>query len=491
MNGYADFKANTIQLIDSVTVYDGTHRSTLTTTTLSGTNLVISNANLSGTTTGVTVNASENSSKLATTEFVKAQGYATTTALTDETTRATTAEDLKENVSNKSTNVSTDALSDTMYPSVKAVKTYVDDNNTLGENTTTGSVSIAGGMTTSGTIYIGSAMTTSTGGINIGTGLTTGSVNIATTAQTTGNVNVGRAGGTGKFVVRGGGISTANITPETTTSSISIAQSTTGVNGVNLGNTSGGNSHNIYGTLNVNRTTTNGFLCGADGGTNIISINGEVGINNTSGICTIGRTTGNSTTINSPNITLGVSTTPSSTTGLFGATVNINHVQGATTIGNSSSELKLNSPIKIGYTTPTRSLAGLSFSGGFLQVIESSVTLTTTLTARCYTGGLVPNGRYNVGVYVYIPAAGAIGDYVTKLAYQNASFLNGSTTGFQSALTDGQIENYFYKQNTTSIVNITSQNPFDIGSGFGYMAVAIRAPASVTGCKIIFNILRV
>ncbi len=34
----------------------------------------------------------------------------------------------KENTSNKSTNVTTDASSDTKYPSVKAVKTYVDAN---------------------------------------------------------------------------------------------------------------------------------------------------------------------------------------------------------------------------------------------------------------------------------------------------------------------------------------------------------------------------
>lgn len=34
----------------------------------------------------------------------------------------------KEDLSNKSTNVTTDGLSDTKYPSVKAVKTYVDDN---------------------------------------------------------------------------------------------------------------------------------------------------------------------------------------------------------------------------------------------------------------------------------------------------------------------------------------------------------------------------
>ena len=37
---------------------------------------------------------------------------------------------LKESLSNKSTNVTTDGASDTKYPSVKAVKDYVDANST-------------------------------------------------------------------------------------------------------------------------------------------------------------------------------------------------------------------------------------------------------------------------------------------------------------------------------------------------------------------------
>ena len=61
----------------------------------------------------------------------------------------------------------------------------VSTNQTLGQNITTGSVTIAGGMTTSGTVNIGNAMTTSTGGINIGTALTTGSVNIGSATGTT------------------------------------------------------------------------------------------------------------------------------------------------------------------------------------------------------------------------------------------------------------------------------------------------------------------
>ncbi|MFV5689896.1 hypothetical protein ACM55M_14860, partial [Flavobacterium sp. ZT3R25] len=51
---------------------------------------------------------------------------ANATAISAETTRATAAEATKEALVNKSTDVSTDGTSDTKYPSVKSVKTYVD-----------------------------------------------------------------------------------------------------------------------------------------------------------------------------------------------------------------------------------------------------------------------------------------------------------------------------------------------------------------------------
>jgi hypothetical protein len=53
-------------------------------------------------------------------------------AIASENLRATTAEGLKENVSNKSLNISADATSDTKYPSVKAVKDFVDSQNAAG-----------------------------------------------------------------------------------------------------------------------------------------------------------------------------------------------------------------------------------------------------------------------------------------------------------------------------------------------------------------------
>ncbi|SMD07599.1 hypothetical protein SAMN04488101_111156, partial [Pedobacter nyackensis] len=75
----------------------------------------------------------------ATVTYVDAAILANSNALTAETTRATTAEGVlttavaaKEAAANKSTNVAADAASDTKYPSVKAIKTYVDGASATG-----------------------------------------------------------------------------------------------------------------------------------------------------------------------------------------------------------------------------------------------------------------------------------------------------------------------------------------------------------------------
>jgi len=58
------------------------------------------------------------------------QGKVLNDALTADTTRATTAESTKEDLANKSTNITTDTGSDSKYPSVKAVETYVTSKAT-------------------------------------------------------------------------------------------------------------------------------------------------------------------------------------------------------------------------------------------------------------------------------------------------------------------------------------------------------------------------
>jgi len=134
-------------------------------------------------------------------------GYATTTSLTTEITRASAAEttltsnlaseitratwgeSLKEALANKSTSVTTDGLSDIKYPSVKAIKSYVDANipsfgavQSVGGNLTTQNFNLCSNQTTgtlnigtlagrTGTIQIGNAssMTISNGYVGIGT----------------------------------------------------------------------------------------------------------------------------------------------------------------------------------------------------------------------------------------------------------------------------------------------------------------------------------
>ena len=73
-------------------------------------------------------------------------------ALKANTTDVTTSLNTKENLSNKSLNVTIDAASDTKYPSVKAVKTYVDSQITNSsipdaDGNTKGKIQIAGDLT--------------------------------------------------------------------------------------------------------------------------------------------------------------------------------------------------------------------------------------------------------------------------------------------------------------------------------------------------------
>ncbi len=73
-------------------------------------------------------------------------------ALKANTTDVTTSLNTKENLSNKSLNVTTDAASDTKYPSVKAIKTYVDSQITNSsipdaDGNTKGKIQIAGDLT--------------------------------------------------------------------------------------------------------------------------------------------------------------------------------------------------------------------------------------------------------------------------------------------------------------------------------------------------------
>jgi hypothetical protein len=256
-----------------------------------------------------------------------------------------------------------------------------------------------------------------------------------------------------------------------------ILNSDAGAN-ITIGNSTATNE--ITGTTNINTTGTSNTGIGVAGSTTAIL--GTTNIN-TSGVSNTSIGVAGSTTAILGTTNINTTGTSATSIGATGSNVTLGTATGAGLI-------TVNKPLTIGYATPARTLAGLTIIGAFFQVIESSVTLTTSLTSRCYIGGLAPNGRYFFGVYVFIPAAGAIGDYVTKLAYNNVPFTNGATTGFQSALSDGQLENYLYKPNTTSIACINQQNPQDLGGGFGYMAVAISGPASVSGCKVVFNICR-
>ena len=127
---------------NSITLLDGTNTVTMTATSISTTgSLALSNVALTNA-TSATPDTADSSTKVATTAYVKNQPVVA--GLASEVSRATTAEGvlttavgLKEATSNKSGTVTTET-SDDKYPSVKAVKTYVDAAVTAETNRATG-----------------------------------------------------------------------------------------------------------------------------------------------------------------------------------------------------------------------------------------------------------------------------------------------------------------------------------------------------------------
>ena len=172
---YAKITAETIQLDN------GTTNTTITSSSLSSNGpFSITNVNMSGV-TSVTPDVTDNSSKLATTSFVS-QKIANMSLSGYETT------------SNKSINVSTNASSDTMYPSVKAVKTYVDAALSAYTPTNTSMslyAQMAATQTWSAVQTFGSGVLassynalTATSNISLGTNLTTGILSLGTSTAT-------------------------------------------------------------------------------------------------------------------------------------------------------------------------------------------------------------------------------------------------------------------------------------------------------------------
>lgn len=132
-----------------------------------------------------------------------------TNNLLQELVRATAAEATKEDLSNKSTNVSNDGASNTKYPSVKAVKDYVDNRVASGTATNvSGVVAIANGGTGSSTqnfVDLTTAQTVSgvktfSNNLVVNGSLTTGNITYPTTAGTNGQVLTANGSGAATWV---------------------------------------------------------------------------------------------------------------------------------------------------------------------------------------------------------------------------------------------------------------------------------------------------
>lgn len=133
-----------------------------------------------------------------------------TTSINEEITRATSAEATRELIENKSLNVSTDATSDIKYPSVKAIKSYVDSGfaNLSVSNVFTGVVNTFNGIVSdslqsSTLIGTQNIMTTKTAGeINIGaTGVINNLQGTTTANLSTGSSAVTQTAGTNNTTI--------------------------------------------------------------------------------------------------------------------------------------------------------------------------------------------------------------------------------------------------------------------------------------------------
>jgi uncharacterized coiled-coil protein SlyX len=286
---------------------------------------------------------------------------------------------------------------------------------TSGSSTIINSPSISVGTTTTGstTNVTGSTVNvnTTSGATNIGNGTSALAINGAVSVNTTtGNTTIGNSGGTLSLngtTTANNGILTNVINPITNPTSMTIGSTTTGTNGVNIGNTAGGNSHNIYGTLQINRNINNGLYVG--NGASIIQLDGAITTNGTTTMCgtsgnmTLGRTIGGSTTIQSPAVSMGVNTA-GSTTNLLGETINMNTLSGNTNLGNNTGSVNI-----IGTALNLNSVAGNTTIG------NSGGTLALNGTTTC-TNGTITNA--------YLVNSNLVNASVTNFSATNASLTN-------------------------------------------------------------------
>ncbi len=161
-----------------------------------------------------------------------------TTNLATEVTNRTNADALKEDLANKSTNVTTDGTSDTKYPSVKSVKTYVDANINTINTLANGRINIGSATNQATQVAIsGDATITNAGVLTISSNAVTnaklaGGIDLET--KVTGTLPIGNGGtgvttstGTGNVVLSNSPILVTPVIGAATGTSLSVTGSLT------------------------------------------------------------------------------------------------------------------------------------------------------------------------------------------------------------------------------------------------------------------------
>jgi hypothetical protein len=150
-------------------------------------------------------------------------------------------------------------------------------------------------------------------------------------------------------------------------------------------------------------------------------------------------------------------------------------------------------PVTIGYTTTTQALPirGRTFNqiGSYCDAVTTVFTSGTTGQIQAVINGL-PNGRYLLFAYVYLPS-GAASQYVEqRFAYSSTALTNGQTTGY-TLLFQGIGQMYGFKTNNSSNYASNVCSVFDVTNGNGNVGVYVITGISTTGAFATLNMMRI
>lgn len=191
--------------------------------------------------------------------------------------------------------------------------------------------------------------------------------------------------------------------------------------------------------------------------------------------------------------------TPTSTvsvgSNLTTGTLNLGTSTSSTTLSGTSVTMNnpiIMNPVTIGYNTmsqvqPVRGLMNRQF--GLTNTSASTFTSATGGSIQAVINGL-PNGRYLLLAYVYLPYGAAAQRVDQRFGFRNTALSNGLTTGY-SLLGDGIGEVFGYKANNASHYSSNVCQVVDITNGNGNVGVWVSTGTTSSNTYATLNMMRI